>query len=156
MKLNKFLNEDIYNSWSFPSESTMKEDFREYEKKENTKWLRRVDIIGARFPIFENYKHFKNSLKGARVVTITDSLDRKINNRSRTSSIEELEDLVSNYKRPRDVKRIERGIENNEKIPYPIILKGSRDMWIMAGNTRLDVAFIKGVIPKALMVDISK
>ncbi len=76
-------------------------------------------------------------------------------NRSHTSSIESLKSLVSGYFMPRDVDRIVQGYESNAAMLYPIILKGSNGEWIMAGNTRLDTAFILGIDPKVLYVDVS-
>lgn len=84
--------------------------------------------MGFRFPIFEDFEHFKKSLMDAEVVTVTKSLDDKIRNRSQTNSIESLKNLVGGYKRPRNVDRIIKGIEQGDKIPYPIILKGNRGM----------------------------
>ena len=40
-------------------------------------------------------------------------------------------------------------------MPVPIVLKFSRGYRIMSGNTRLDTAFILGVRPKVLIVDVS-
>lgn len=157
MRLYQYLNEQSsYNNWTFPSDKTIKEDFNEYKKKEERKWKRRAQTIGMRFPIFDTLSDFKSSLKNAEVITVTERFDSRIMNRSHTSSIEDLKNLVSGYVRPRDVDRIVQGFENDDKIPYPIILKGSKGMWIMAGNTRLDAAFIMGVTPKALLVDVSE
>lgn len=152
MRMYNFLHE----GWSFPSVSTMKDDFNEYKKKEHKKWERRADIIGARFPIFIDFEEFKKSLENAEVITVTKQFDNKISNRSQTSSIRELKNLVSSYVRPRNVDRIVQGIKSGAKLPYPIILKGNRGMWIMAGNTRLDSAFILGDTPKALLVDVGR
>ena len=151
MRLESYLNEN----WVFPDDKTMKADFSEYKKKEDTKWRHRVDSIGARFPLFNDFNHFKQSLKNAKVVNLRTSTDMAIQNRSNTSSIESLKSLVGNYKRPRDVDRIVQGIESGAKMPMPIVIKGSRGMWIMAGNTRLDTAFILGNQPKVLMVDVT-
>lgn len=144
-----------YSNWTFPDQSTMQSDFAEYKKKEQSKWKARAQIIGARFPLFNDFNHFVESLKNAQVVN-ADSIDRDVRNRSHTQSIDDLKDLVSSYVRPRDVDRIVSGFNSHDKIPYPIILKGSNGMWIMAGNTRLDTAGILGVPKKALLVDVSR
>lgn len=150
------LFESAYSNWTFPSQQTIAADFSEYKKKEDSKWHSRADAIGARFPIFKDIKDFEQSLRNAKVVNVTSSLDNRVMNRSHTTSLDDLRDLVSGYVRPRDVDRIVKGFKNNDAIPYPIILKGSKGMWIMAGNTRLDTAGIIGVPKKALMVDVSE
>lgn len=145
-----------YDSWSFPSSEIMKEDFTEYQKKEHKKWKSRANEMGMRFPIFDNFEHFKNSLKSGKVIKITDDVAKKINHLTHTKSIDEIKNLVSGYVRPRDVDRIIKGFKNNEEIPYPIILKGKNGMFIMAGNTRINIARIFDIIPKALLIDVTK
>lgn len=111
--------------------------------------------MGFRFPIFDTLQDFTAALKSAQVITLTTAHDRQVMNRSHTHSIEDLKSLVGGYNTPRDVDRIVQGYESNAAMPYPIILKGSQGEWIMAGNTRLDTAFIMGVTPKVLYVDVS-
>jgi len=153
MRLLKHL---ITENWAFPSDSVMKDDFSEYKKKEMSKWRSRADRMGFRFPIFETFDDFKQALKDAEVIELTKALDNKIQNRSQTSSIESLKNLVSSYVRPRDVDRIIQGLQSGARLPMPIVLKGAYGMWIMAGNTRLDSAFILGKKPKILIVDVSE
>jgi hypothetical protein len=155
MKFEKFLNEKLsYNNWVRYTPESLKSDFTEYKKKENTKWKTRANTIGSRFPIFDSLENFKEILDKTEIKNLSDSMDRKINNRSRTSSIEDLKDLVSGYVRPRDVDRIVDGFKSNAKMPLPIVIEGDRGAWIMAGNTRLDVAFILGVQPKVLWIKV--
>lgn len=144
-----------YNNWVFPNQETLQADFDEYKKKELSKWKNRAEQMGFRFPIFDDFKSFKTSLKNAAVVELDAATDRTIMNRSHTGSIESLKGLVGSYHRPRDVDRIVQGYNSNAPMPYPIVLQGSKGKWIMAGNTRLDTAFILGVQPKVLVVDVS-
>lgn len=113
-------------------------------------------MMGFRFPIFEDFRSFVSDLRAASVVILDEKTDSQILNRSHTRSIESLKSLVSSYQMPRDVDRIVSGFKNNDPIPFPIVLKGAKGMWIMAGNTRLDTAFILGVTPKVLLVDVTK
>lgn len=71
-------------------------------------------------------------------------------------NIDDLRNLVSSYKRPRNIDRIISGFKNNDKIPYPIILKSNNRYFIMAGNTRQNTARILGITPKVLVVDVNK
>jgi hypothetical protein len=156
MKFKYFLNEEklSYNNWVRYTPESLKSDFVEYKKKENNKWKNRANRIGSRFPIFNSLEHFKEILDKTEIKNLTDSMDRKINNRSRTDSIEDLKGLVSGYVRPRDVDKIVKGYESGARIPLPIVIEGDKGSWIMAGNTRLDVAFILGVQPKVLWVKV--
>lgn len=145
-----------FTNWSFPNEATMQADFKEYKKKETSKWQGRASSMGFRFPIFDTFDDFSNALRSAEVITLTPQHDSRIANRSHTSNIDDLKSLVGSYVRPRDVDRIVHGFESNAPIPMPIVLKGRKGEWIMAGNTRLDTAFILGVNPiKILLVDVS-
>jgi hypothetical protein len=144
-----------FNNWVFPNAATLEADFQEYKKKEDYKWKSRAESMGFRFPIFDTFQDFVSALKSAPVITLTKEHDRRVMNRSHTSSIEGLKSLVGTYQMPRDVDRIVQGYQSNAPMPHPIILKGTHGEWIMAGNTRLDTAFIMGVTPKVLYVDVS-
>ncbi len=146
---------NLYKNWVFPDAKTLDADFQEYKGKEDRKWKGRARMIGARWPLFNDRADFELALRKARVVEVDDAMDMRIQNRSHTSSLEDLKSLVSGYQMPRDVDRIAKGFQNGDPIPYPIILKGNVGMWIMAGNTRLDTAGILGVPKKALLVDVS-
>lgn len=147
--------QDNYANWVFPNEATIKADFDEYKLKEDKKWKHRAQDMGFRFPIFDTIESFETALSEATIVEITAEQDSVISNRSHCRSLEDLKRLVGNYHHPRDVNRIVNGYETNALMPMPIILKGSKGMWIMTGNTRLDTAFILGVTPKILIVDAS-
>jgi hypothetical protein len=144
-----------YKNWVFPNAETLKADFQEYKDKEERKWRGRAASMGFRFPIFPDFESFVSSLRNSPVIVLTREHDSHIQNRSHTGSLSSLKSLVSGYSTgPRDVDRIAKGMFNNEAIPYPIVLKGTRGEWIMAGNTRLDTSSILGVTPKVLLVDV--
>lgn len=152
----KDYSDKVYTNWVFPDNKTIDNDFEEYKKKELSKWKRRAKDLNARFPLFKDKEHYIQSLKNSPITLLSPSLDNKIQNRSQTSSIEELKKLVLSYKRPRDVDRILQEFLQHDKIPYPVILKSNNKYFIMSGNTRLDVAFIYGIIPKVIIIDVSK
>lgn len=141
-----------FANWAFPDEATIRADFYEYKLKEDTKWRGRAATMGFRFPMFETLDDFKAALHSAKIVSLTPAQDMKIMNRSHTRSIDDLKGLVGGYHRPRDVDRIVQGFTSGASIPMPIVLKGTKGTWIMAGNTRLDTAFILGIVPKVLLV----
>ena len=143
-----------YDNWVRYTGSSVKSDFVEYKKKEESKWKDRAERIGMRFPIFDSEEQFRTDLDNAKIVSVSE-LDN-VRNMSFNSSIEDIESMVGTYHQPRDVKRIVQGLKNNAQIPMPIILKGSKGMWIMAGNTRQSTARVLGIDADVLLVDVSK
>lgn len=146
------INEITYNNWIRYTPSSLNLDFNEYKKKELTKWKGRAKVIVSRFPIFNDTNHFKKELDKAKIVNI--DLLSDVNNLTQNTSIEDIKDMVSNYKLPRDVDKIIDGFQKNSKIPLPIILQGFNGYWIFSGNTRQAVARVLGITPKALLVKV--
>lgn len=162
MRINELLNEnnfydqvENYHSWKMHDKETLKNDFKEYKEKEERKWSRRSQTMGFRYPLFKDIEDYKDSLDKSSVITFDDRNWPNINNLSYNYSLDELRNMVSGYNVPRDVDRIIKGFENKKQLPYPVILKGTKGMFIMSGNTRLNVARLMGITPKALLVDIS-
>lgn len=131
----------------------MKSDFSEYKKKEDRKWKSRAKRIGFKFPIFKDFSDFSKSLKNATVKKLYKGEAERIENVNLNDTIEDVKDMVGSYVRPRDVDRIINGFESNVKMPMPIILKGSKGMFILAGNTRLNIAYIMGIVPEVLIIE---
>ena len=104
----------------------------------------------------QDIEQFKQALQNAQVVPVTEQLFNQTENLSDVVSVDQLRDLVSSYVRPRDVDRIIRGFEDNDPMPYPIILKGRNGLHHMTGNTRINAARIHGITPKAMIVDVSE
>jgi len=155
MRYQKYLKES--NSyWKYPTESDMKSDFAEYKVKEYSKWEQRAKDYGFKFPIFNDFNDFKKSIKQAKVTKLTNKLHKQIPNNSDLKNIDSLTDLVHSYHRPRDIDRIVKGFKNKEKIPYPIILKGSKGYFRLAGNTRTNTAKILNIPVNVLIIDVSK
>lgn len=155
MKFQKYLK-SAFKNWAFPDEKTMKMDFLEYSKKEESKWRNRAMMLKARWPLFEDYNHFKSSLKGAKIVTLTSSLLNRVEHATDLHDLDDLRDMVQSYGRPRDIDRIVKGFEQDDKIPYPIILKSGPKYFIMAGNTRQNAARIMGIPVKVMVVDVGE
>ena len=154
MRLREFINEKT-TYWKFPTKGDMKSDFNEYKAKEFKKWEYRANEKGFRFPIFKDFGDFVKTLKSGKIVPLTSTLFNKLPDSSTYTNINDLTDLVQSYHRPRDINRIIKGFDNNEKIPYPVILKGSKGFYRLSGNTRTNVAMIKGISVEVLVVDVS-
>lgn len=141
-----------YDNWTFPDQDTMEFDFWEYEKKEEKKWKQRANQIGMRFPIFDDFEHFKQSLQQGQITYLSD-INEPIHNKTNVDSVEQLKNLVSSYVYPRDVDRIVNGFINSDPIPMPIVLKGQKGLWKMTGNTRTNAAQIFNIPVQVIVVD---
>jgi len=154
--LNYISEQKKFTNWVHYTPESVKSDFAEYKKKEDIKWKSRAQRIGARFPIFKDYPEFVQALKKAKVVKLFKGQAQKINNVALQNNLHGLKSLVKQYKRPRDIERIVKGFESNAKMPMPIILSGEKDDFILAGETRLNVAYTMGLLPQVLVVDVSE
>lgn len=133
-----------YNAWRDLTDKEITQEYEwEYPKVE--------PVYGDIFPAVED---FLAAAKAGKVISLTNNADRQIAYRSRVDDLEDLKDLVSGYRFPRDVDRIVDGFETGAAIPYPIVLEKNGKRRIMSGNTRLDTAFIMGVTPKVLIVQV--
>ena len=49
------------------------------------------------------------------------------------------------------------GFDQNKPMKMPIVLQFTDGVYrVMGGNTRMDMAFIKGINPKVLIIDLRK
>lgn len=139
-----------YNKWVKPSLQEIK---KEYKIEYTIKPLRNTGI-------FPTEKDFIDAVNDAEVVHVTDSMDRKIYYRSRTSDREELLGLIRGYasypefRNEDTVDNLYNRFKNNEEVDMPMVLKfPDGRMRVFAGNTRMDIAFQLGIEPKVLMID---
>lgn len=147
------IDTSAYNNWVRYTPESLLADYSEYKHKENSKWQGRAREIGARWPLFDSQDEFRQSLDASPIVKI----DRisGVHNLTKNNSIDSIKVMVGTYVLPRNVDRIVQGLQSNAQLPLPIILQGSRGMWIMAGNTRQATSRVLGVEPRALLVDVS-
>jgi hypothetical protein len=113
--------------------------------------------------IFPNAMSFVKAAKAGRVIMVDKSLDNLIDYRSNCNSIECLISLIKGYRsypkyRNEDtINAMAQGFDQNKPMKLPIVLKFSDDEYrVMGGNTRMDMAFIKGINPKVLVVDLRR
>jgi hypothetical protein len=146
----KKLTEDAtvikFDNWHIPSMDVLKREFKvEHELKRKNLW--------------HDEKDFLNAIKEGEVETITPSEDRKIGNRSRTVSKEDIIDLIQGYasypvfRNEDTVEAIYQGFRENKPIEMPIVIEfnnGSRR--VFSGNTRMDIAFQLGINPDVIIV----
>lgn len=129
------------------------------EQEYNVEYKHHIEPeYGDFWPTFE---HFKKALSKAKVVTVTRSMDSKIQNRSGTKSFKELLSLIKGYasypkyRNEKTLKALEDRIKSDEPVSMPIVLRfASGAMRIMGGNTRMDIGFWHANSVKVLMVDV--
>lgn len=140
----------FYDNWRRPNEEELRLEF--YIKQKKPSYIQMFRNMGVN--IFDSWDKFKKAIDSAKEIRLTLEHDYRVARRSFTSSIEELKELTSTYRYPRDPDRIAQGYINNDQIPMPLILRIKDKDIIIAGNTRLDVARIMNMHPnpKVLIV----
>jgi len=102
--------------------------------------------------LFKGFDEFKQQVKSATVVDWIESLDSQTSYRSRCRTLDELKDLTSNYRHPRDVDDLVNKMKIGVALPYPLILDIKGQFRVMSGNTRMDIAYILGIVPKVKVI----
>lgn len=94
------------------------------------------------------------------VKRLTRAGDARVERRTHCETIEELEDMVASYRSAARRKGVPTSLEQamlkGERLPTPIIMQRYKRMFVIGGNTRLDVAEILDVQPdpKILFVNL--
>lgn len=125
--------------------------------------------------VFPTVEAFLKAAKEGIVRTITNGHDYYIGNRSHTKNMKELLSLIKGYRsypqyRNEDtLKAMQEAMLSGKPMDMPIIVRptaeserdakeiaeGRRDR-IFAGNTRMDIAFMNRIQPKALIIFLPK
>lgn len=102
---------------------------------------------------------FLERAMNAPLVTWTAQKDKQTEYRSHTKTKERLLKLIRGYRSYPEFRN-EKTIENlydrigsGKEMTAPIVIKRNDKMRVLAGNTRLDVAFQLGVTPSVLLID---
>ena len=144
-----------YKPWVFPSVKTLKDDFAQFQRKQD-KWENRARSILLQSPLFTDFDDFREKVEAGEIREIDRSFVSHVQGMSSVSSISSLKSLVKTYSSHKDVDRIANGIKNEEKLPMPIIVKGAKGMWILSGNTRCNAAFALGFKPKVIIINLAQ
>jgi hypothetical protein len=142
-----------FTNWQRPTEEDLRREYRvEYQiKSDLPNWLDHR---------WENVDEFLAAADQATVITVTPDLDRSVEYRSRTTSPQQLRDLVSQYRswpefrNDNTLRAIYDGFRENRPMALPIIVKYQGDLRIMSGNTRMDAAQHLGITPRALLITV--
>lgn len=139
-------------NWTQPRPSDIEQEY-------NVEYKHHIEPeYGDFWPTLED---FKKAIAKAKVVTVTSSMDDKIQNRSGTKNFKALLSLIKGYasypkyRNEKTLKALEKRIVDGEPVSMPIILRfPSGAMRIMGGNTRMDIGFWHANSVKVLMVDV--
>ena len=138
--------------WRRPKPSQLK---LEYDIEYKDKRLDR--IYGDPFP---TVLEFINAVNSADIETVDEREDRKILNRSRCTTMEQLRNLVSRYRswpefrNDKTLQEIVDGFRANSPMDMPILIEHNGQRRIMSGNTRMDIAFMEGDYPQVIVLKV--
>ena len=100
--------------------------------------------------VFPDKTAFIQAAKQAKIVPMPDNVQRATQNHS----VDDVRAMVSSYQYPRDVDRIVSGLKDPKiQLPAPIVIRHKGRHFMMAGNTRQDLARQHGIHPHVLMID---
>lgn len=143
---NIIMENQQYSGWRKPSLSELKQEY-------DWEYINQFEKHNIKY--FNDFEDFVEAVENGKILPVTEDMWYNIENSSHLDSIEELENMVSSYKFPRDVQRIVNGFLDNDSIPVPIIVNNQYgEQIILGGNTRMNAAFILGVPVKALFIDV--
>ena len=135
-------------TWTKPSVKDLKQEYH-------------VEVTLKGLKGFKNEAEFLEAAKNGTVMTLDAATDRKIEYRSHTKSKEQLLSLIKGYRsypefRNEDtIENLYKRIGGGMSMTMPLVLRYSNGrMRVLAGNTRLDVAFQLKKTPKVLVLDI--
>jgi len=142
-----------FTNWVRPSEKQIAQEYKvEYQMK-NLK-----SITDDAFPA---YDEFRKAMKSAKKLTVTKAINKNIAYRSNTRSQSALLSLIKSYRsypefrNEKTLQDIYDGFRENREMTCPIVLKfKDGSMRVMAGNTRMDVAFQLGINPVVILLKI--
>lgn len=141
------------NMWVIPDEKELREEYyKEYEIKSNVK-----NTFDDPFPTVDDFVRAANR---SYTLELTKESAGRINNLSKTNSFETLHDLIKSYRSygtfrtEKTLRNLYERIRNCEPTYMPIVLMTSDKMFVLAGNTRINIALQLGIRPTVLLIDL--
>lgn len=124
-----------------------------------TEWDKMRYFLNTTF--FDQKENFVSLVsQHGRIVRLTRHGDQQVNRRTHCASIAELEDMVSTYRSAARRKGVPTQLAHmmraGEPLPTPLLMKRGNEIYVVGGNTRLDVAEILQITPdpKVTFVDL--
>lgn len=139
----------MFTNWQFPNDETLKHEFQ-HEFMDKLHW----QDYGPEM----SFAEFKFKCQHSSWEEITPERDAKMSNRTHTRSKESLINVIKNYRsypkfrNEETVQNLYDRFSENMEMDMPIIMqyRGGSEA-VMAGNTRMDVAFQLGINPKVIV-----
>jgi len=142
-------------NWIRPDDASIRKEYQIEYKKHLIHTLSK--------DIFPTEDSFVKAVKASSTVTVNRSADAKISNRSRTSDMESLLDLIKGYRsypqfrNEKTLKDLEKRIVEGKPTDMPIVVKFPNGlMRIFSGNTRMDIAFMHDINPTVILLDLTQ
>lgn len=133
--------------WIKPSLESLKQEFH-------------VEVVLKGNKFFDSEEDFLSAAEQGEVMTLTPETDRQIAYRSRTRSRAQLLNLIRGYRsypefrNEKTIDNLYNRIGSNQEMTMPIVIRfPNGSMRVLAGNTRLDVAFQLGREPQVLVLN---
>lgn len=167
-RLIQFLNENTqFTNWVLPSDEDLALEYKlEYENKGLGRYLERtMSDYGIEIGdnVFPDANAFIQAAKSSKPMLVDKSKDSRIEYRSNCNSVQCLVSLIKGYasypkyRNEDTINALAQGFEQNKPMKMPIVLQFSDNSYrVMGGNTRMDMAFIKGVNPKVIVIDLRR
>lgn len=150
-KFSQFLRENSqFDNWVRLDDEKLRLEYKiEYE-------IKHLSSSGY----WPEYSDFKRAYARGKVVEVNPKMDAKIQYRSRTKSFDDLHNLIKGYasypefRNDETLKKMYAGFDNGDPMPMPIVIDfGDGQYRVLGGNTRMDVAFQKGINPKVVLIE---
>ncbi len=143
----------IFTNWRMPDEAEIRLEHRlEYVGKALSR------MCGG---AFDKVEDFIKAVRCAKVMDLTPAADRSVAYRSHTETFDQLLGLLKTYRSwgtfrtESSLKGLYEAFRENKSMSYPMVLQFcDGDRRVFCGNTRLDVAFQLGMVPRILMVEV--
>ena len=140
-----------FDNWEYPSRYQLHIEWK-YEHDKMPGYLG-TDRYNSEQNFLHDVKQY------GKVIRLTRAMDMNVGRRSHSNSIKSLDRLLSTYRSAEFRKgvpdRLLNAFKNQESIPMSILWKKNGRMFVVGGNTRLDVARIAHISPdpKVLVVN---
>jgi len=140
-------------NWVRPDDASIRKEYQiEYKKH----LIHELDD-----DLFPTEDSFLKAVKAAKTIEVTPSMDSKISYRSRTRSMSSLLSLIKGYRsypqfrNEKTLADLEKKIVEGKPVDMPIVVRfPSGRMRVMAGNTRMDIAFMHNINPTVVLLDL--
>jgi hypothetical protein len=135
-----------------PSKQDLQLEYKvEYEKK---------GLSSLTNDVFPTFEAFHAAVIDGEIKKVNKSFDRKISNRSRTSTKAGLLSLIKSYKsypkyRNEDtLDDIYAGFADGSAMKMPLVLDLGGNYRVMSGNTRMDIATHMDIVPQVIIIKV--